>query len=408
LTYQYLEIKRGRVPKRFNLECSVSQNAERRTYFGMRVLLYLYYPFFDSQLAGGMQVWLRKLVAKMTEKYPQIKLRILCPRSDLHPFPDIPDLYPVLDDLETEYLTVDTAYKNLSIIQRFVNDADVIWLIDRVLPVQTGIPKLLSLTTICYEREVMAFFSEQWDRASVPSDFAKNAVSRYGRRPDFIRKIPLFRDESFFPQTTEEVMKLRRYFSYDPSYRYILFPHRPDPLKGHTEAIDVLKKLVRADKKFRMLIPKPPVSRVADSESETAFVCEIEKSVHENHLDDHVIFHDWIPYKDLPLMFSCGEVTLFLSRLPETFGQSLASSIACGTPVISYGKGALTETVPSGYGHQVVGTGNTNLISDIILSGKAAEGIEKGMEQVRRANGLDTVAEAYMKLLAETATLAGL
>jgi glycosyltransferase involved in cell wall biosynthesis len=369
----------------------------------MKVLLYLYFPFFDHQLAGGVQVWLRRLVDMMIASSPELELSILCPKSDIHDFPDLPRLYPVLDDLETEYLTTDTAFRNLSLIKDFADSSDVVWLIDRTLPVQTLARKLLSLNTICYEREVMAFFSGQWDRLVVLSDFEKDTLSSYKYRVDCIRKVPSFTDGYFTPRQRGELIRLRKYFDFDYNRRYILFPHRPDRLKGHMEALDVVRILARADSRYCMLIPEPPDSRVADAESESTFVSSIKKCVAERGLSAHVTFHKWVPYEDLPLLFSCGEITLFLSRLPETFGSSLVNSIGCGTPVISYGTGALEEIIPPGNAHFVVDEGDTDNIARIILDGQSGQNISKDIDYIHNSYRIDAAVKAYMDLFRETA-----
>lgn len=71
-------------------------------------------------------------------------------------------------------------------------------------------------------------------------------------------------------------------------------------------------------------------------------------------LSDIILFHTRIEYNDLPCYYSVSEVTLFLSKLPETFGLSLLNSACCGTYIISYGSSALMETVPSGIVHVIV------------------------------------------------------
>ena len=94
-----------------------------------------------------------------------------------------------------------------------------------------------------------------------------------------------------------------------------------------------------------------------------------------------------------------GEFTLFLSKLPETFGLSLLNSISVGTPVISYGTGALNEVVPPGNAHINIETVDDAVKT--ILHGKNNYKINEDMEKVRKKYSIEEIANKYIKIFKE-------
>ncbi|MGG4340422.1 glycosyltransferase family 4 protein [Paenibacillus lautus] len=365
----------------------------------MRVLLYLYYPFYDKHLAGGVQVSVRKLVDKLLTKYPDIKLSIVCPHSDLHNFPENIPLHPILHDLEQNGLNPIDLYNDLLILEQMADDSDVIWLVDRRFPVRTAKPKLLSMNTFCYERELKAFFESEWDRVVFNSEYLKNQLINCTTKREDATVIPYFVDDDFRKQEKMRCSsRMSRYFEFEFDKKYILYPHRPEAEKGHLEAILILEELIRYDSKYCLLIPMPPNSRNADVFSENDFIQGLKQIIAVKGLEENVVFHNWIDYSDLPYYYSMGEYSLFLSKLPETFGFVLINSISCGTPTISYGVGALTEVVPPGRGHLVVPVGDYHSITKLILAGEGQDEVVHDTDMVIEKYSLDRVATQYYQL----------
>ena len=131
-----------------------------------------------------------------------------------------------------------------------------------------------------------------------------------------------------------------------------------------------------------------------DRENES--ILQIKKYVSSQKLEDYVIFHKWIDYEDLPIYYYIGEYTLFLSKLPETFGLTLLNSISVGTPVLSYGVGALNEVIPTGNAHF-----NINTIEDavkIISKGKNECNIKGDKNYVCEKYNLNNISQSYIEL----------
>ncbi len=360
----------------------------------MNILIYLYYPMYDNHLAGGVQVWLKNLITYIEKNNKNIKFQIVCPDGNDYEFAKNICIDHSLVDMERDFLNPKDIYNNFKIIKKLEKKADIIWMIDRNFPIKSDKPKLLSLNTLCYEREVMSVFQSEWNKMVVLTNFVKKQLIDYINKNE-VYQIPCYVDEIFLnPQVDKK--KINKYFPYDSAYKYILFPHRPDPEKGHFTAIEILKKLVTIDNKYRLLIPLPPKAKEINLNREKDFINEVQKYVKDNNLEKFVVFHKWIDYNDLPLYYKLGEFTLFLSKLPETFGLTLLNSISVGTPVISYGVGALNEVVPPGNAHFNVKTVDEAI--KVIIKGKDNYNVKSDMKYVMNKYNLDSIAEQYIEL----------
>lgn len=362
----------------------------------MNILLYLYYPFFDTHLAGGVQVWLRNLVTELMKKDTDIHISVFCPDSNLHSYPKDVDVHHVLLDMEQDFLSLKMIFDNLHTIKQAEEKADLIWIIDRTFPVSSNKPQLLSLNTICYEREAMSIFQANWKAIACPSHFVQRQLDEVVDKGRMICKIPYYIDPIFLQQYPDKIERVKKYYDYRPENKYILFPHRPDRSKGHEDAMDVLEKLLLEDKSYYLLIPKAPDAKVSNVTSESQYIQELEELAKNKRISDHVIFHDWVEYCDIPSYYSVGYYTLFFSKLPETFGLTLLNSAICGTPVISYGYGALKEVIPPGGLHQVV----TDIkdVPRLILIGVDQERAKDDVSFLRDNYLIDLISEQYIDL----------
>lgn len=360
----------------------------------MKILIYLYYPFYENHLAGGVQVWLKNLIRKIQEKNSDMKFQIVCPVGDEFTYPNDILIDHSLIDMEQDFLTPEIIYNNFKVLEKYEKDTDIIWMIDRNFPISSTKTKLLSLNTLCYERELMSIFQSGWDKMVVLTDFVKNQVKDYVNDSGLF-VIPCYVDPIFLNKD-RNLNILNKYFDYNKNFKYILFPHRPDPAKGHNTAIDILKELIKKDDGYRLLIPLPPSAKQINVDRENNYITQIKKYVEKEKLEDYVIFHKWIDYEDLPIYYSIGEFTLFLSKLPETFGLTLLNSISAGTPVLSYGTGALNEVVPVGNAHF-----NIKSITDavnIILMGKEYCDTKSDMKYVIDKYDLDDISDRYIEI----------
>lgn len=351
----------------------------------MNVLLYLYYPFFEGHLAGGVPVSMREVLKALVAR--GFRFRVLCAAGDEYPYVsgDGLEVRPVLDELPDDSPSPHEERVMREIV-RATEGMDVVWSVDRRFPVPVSQRLVLSLNALCYPNETGALLGGGWDHLLVPSGFALREAERLllehgealdgrGRSVASLPVPPRFRPSPVGAALAEKI-------GYDPRRRYVIFPHRPEEGKGHELALRVLLELLRADDRYHLLIPAAPRLRYVDIPSEAAFVNRLKERVSLLGLEPHVTIHEWVEYEHLPQYLSLGECCLFLSTLPETFGLSLVQAIACGTFVVSSGSGALGEVVPHGYGHVVVPRLEPEIIARHVLEGTGAGALARGREHV--------------------------
>ena len=143
----------------------------------MTVLLYSYYPLFDSHLAGGLQMTVRVLLRHFVSL--GIYVRVICPEGadrELVTDPSV-TVWPVLKEIDplTPY-PMDMAH-NVRALERSLAGVDVVWTVDRALPLRIRQPVVLTLSALCYPSELEALFSETWDSIIVTSQYAARVVA---------------------------------------------------------------------------------------------------------------------------------------------------------------------------------------------------------------------------------------
>jgi len=375
----------------------------------VRILAYLYYPFFSQHLAGGVQVSVRTLVRGFLERGHQV--RVLCPGNDSRPLFESPglDLRPVLVEQRAATIRCEDVRHNLREIRRALETVDVVWTVDRLFPLDTPQPTVLSLSALCYANELDALFGLNWDHLVVPSSYVAGVIDSWlhldllGSSSRCCSSIAPPLDPIFHPSS--DVSRMRSKLGLRRDERCLLFPHRPESDKGHELALRVLQELLSHDRRFHLLVPKPPTSLCLDAPAEAAWIEHVRSEVVRLELQDRVTFHDWIDYADLPEYYSLGECCLCLSTLPETFGMSVVQSIASGTFVVSSGTGALTEAVPSGDAHRVVPDLDPAAVARAVLEGCSDEGLRRARAWIFDKYPPERSIDAYLDCFSATAKL---
>jgi glycosyltransferase involved in cell wall biosynthesis len=342
----------------------------------VKLLVSCYFPFFDQHLAGGAQAGLRLLVDGWLDR--GLEIRLLCPPAGDFPL------------TRRQGLEVRTGQDRNSLLAA-LEGVDQVLSVDRRFPLATRQPRILLSNAVCYPEERQAIRAPGWARVVVPSRFAAGEVRRLAPAND-VRVI--FNPLSPEMRRVEPAPALLDRIQGRPDRRYLLFPHRPEPEKGHALALDVIARLTRRDPRFHLLIPRAPISLDRDREPEAAFIAALQDRVRTAGLEEAVTFHDWIDQRDMPGYLSLGEVCLFLSTFPETFGLSAVQAAACGTPVLSLGAGALTEILPPGRCHRVVPP-CADAIADLVSSAAWAS----DAEEVHRRFALPSVLAGWIDAL---------
>lgn len=168
-------------------------------------------------------------------------------------------------------------------------------------------------------------------------------------------------------------------FNHDPK-RYIFWMGRIHKDKGIEDAIKFAQRSGE-----ELVIAGPVRNEEYFNQEVKPFLAENIKFVGElNHLNK-VDF-----YKN-------AKAFLMTTKREESFGLVAAEALACGTPVLTYDRGALSEVVSDGETGFVVSPDD---IEDLIKKAKLLNTInrEKCRERVEKLFNLDTMVENYIKL----------
>ena len=176
-----------------------------------------------------------------------------------------------------------------------------------------------------------------WSAIISPSHFASLTLSNLGwwtSLKDRIVTIPRGIDFcTFFPKTKEEGLKsISGFYSalaerISTSYPILFFPNRYKAGKGE----ELLPEL------YELMIKKYPNLLIIATSEDAAIQQEIEKI-------------PWIPTQYMKDYYSIADVTIVPTKVPESFSQIPLESIVCGTPVVVFKFGNLTnlvEEIPS-------------------------------------------------------------
>lgn len=119
--------------------------------------------------------------------------------------------------------------------------------------------------------------------------------------------------------------------------RSIMWAGRAVPEKGLEDTIDVVKQL---DLQAELFILS---KKEHESYSQTIF-----KRLNQTEIKRNVKFHINTPRLNLIKHFQKSRLFLFPIKWEEPFGLVMIEAMACGTPVVAYAKGSVTEIIEDG------------------------------------------------------------
>ncbi len=134
--------------------------------------------------------------------------------------------------------------------------------------------------------------------------------------------------------TVYNALDIREYVFVQRPSDYLLWIGRVSPKKGALDAIQAAKRL---SIRLEMAAAVDPIDRPY-----------FEESI-KPHIDgEHVVFHGEIGHSALVELFGGARATLYPISWHEPFGLVMAESMSCGTPVIAYNIGSVSEIVRDG------------------------------------------------------------
>jgi len=316
-------------------------------------------PLFPDQVMGGAPKHLQNIATHLGHLGHQVT--VLCTqRADTsEPFkwgPNV-DVLPVLrfkQPFPQPYAA--PAYDLAAAFQdvaEHLAHADRFYMHDGELlfpPVFRHVPTVVSLRDNVYPETILGSFLFQGDTLIAISEYSRQLyLSTAGRffpeLDERMRVIPNGIDwEHFKPTAPTGVLD---YLSVNPERDVIvLHPHRPEPSKGLEQTVEVADRLVH---QYGMNALKVLVPRWLDtvfSADLRAYYEGIQQRINERGLQDHFIFHEWLPQELMPQYYSLGAITLALGHFVEAFGNAVYESLGCGTPAITARVATHRELLP--------------------------------------------------------------
>ncbi|MFX1392324.1 MAG: glycosyltransferase family 4 protein [Promethearchaeota archaeon] len=369
----------------------------------MKILIYSYFPILKEHQAGGAQLIMRELSIGLADC--GIRIRVLCPytenyNSALLEHENI-EVMPTLRERNGDELNLTDYLHNLQQASIAIEGVDVIWSIDTAFPFKVSIPIIFTSETLSYENEIEQLFRLNWDLLIIPSKFSQKILKLiFGQnywkdKPRPIKYIPNGVNLNFFSKSNPK--RLKDKLGLASSAKYLIFPHRPDPYKGFDYAFKIIEKLLEIDPRYKLLIPKGPLSKRSERDIERNYYDNIKRKASKIGESNSIIFHDWIDYRELPEYYSLAEWCLTLSVLPEGFGLTPIQSICCGTPVISTMAGGLRDKFPPEHGIRFVNLKNIDQIIYHISEKPPNSELESGRRYIEEHYNNEKIIQEYIK-----------
>ncbi len=214
------------------------------------------------------------------------------------------------------------------------------WLSLRSLPMDLR-PRLVSTVHGFYSVNAYSRIMTCGERVICVSEAIRDYVlENYPRVPrERLDVIPRgIRSSEYYIDFRADEAWLDRWYAEYPETkgrRWIVLPGRLSQLKGQTEFIELLARLLPQVPNLHALIVGGAHLR------KRAYAEELQEQVAKLGLGDRVTFTG--QRKDLKEILSCSALVLSLSRQPESFGRTVLEPLALGVPVIGFSDGGVGE-----------------------------------------------------------------
>ncbi|PWR69741.1 glycosyltransferase family 4 protein [Methanospirillum lacunae] len=240
--------------------------------------------------------------------------------------------------------------KSLTLAKRSLKKVDILHNIGQY-PISPSISKKYAITIydlipILYPSYVTPFYAMQ-SRIYLPnilrkaslilsiSEYTKkDIVGKYHVDPDKIHVTHLGVSDHFHPSTQSEIRSLRK--KYNLINPFILFVGAIEPKKNISTIIKAYHKIRQKNSDIDLVIAGKKSWKYQ----------EVFSLVDSLKLNENVHYLQFVPYEDLPILYSAASVFVFPSNY-EGFGLPPLEAMKCGTPVIVSNKSSLPEIVGS-------------------------------------------------------------
>lgn len=147
-------------------------------------------------------------------------------------------------------------------------------------------------------------------------------------------------DLSKFTIMSNQARRIKRnHFLFKENEIILIYTGRISPIKGVKELIEAITLL--NDKNIKLLIVgSPQFGKIEARDEYTDSVYKI-----ASHIKDQIIFTGYIPYSDIPNLYSISDIAIIPSICNDAFPTSTLEAMATGLPLIVSNRGGLPEQV---------------------------------------------------------------
>ncbi|NDJ34163.1 MAG: glycosyltransferase family 4 protein [Chloroflexi bacterium] len=312
----------------------------------MKIVMFAINPLYPDQVLGGAPKHLHNVAVHLGELGHQV--RVYC-TQDESPIPFnwhanvtvLPQLrfslpFPLPYDIPAYHFA-----NAIADIAGDLRDAERFYMHDGELlfaPITSHAPSVVSLRDNVYPETMVGAFNFTGDALIAISQYSAATYSATAGRfyPDWGERLHVVNNgldwERFRPMQPERIFE---YVSVDPAQHAILLhPHRPEPSKGLERTIAVADRLIKTHGIDNLRVLTPRWVDSATSSEVTAYLDKLRRMIKERGIEEHFVFHGWIPQSLMHEYYNLGDVLLAPGHFAEAFGNVPYESLGCGTPAI--------------------------------------------------------------------------
>jgi len=147
-------------------------------------------------------------------------------------------------------------------------------------------------------------------------------ISTYGIPAERVSVVYLAADtKTFHRYPVEKTEEIREKYSLPP--RFIVYLASSLPHKNYRRLLPAFREVLKTDPGVRLVL----------TGARDYGEAEIKARIRELGLEKDVVMLGWLPFEDIPLLYSASTMLVFPS-LHEGFGLPIIEAMACGVPVV--------------------------------------------------------------------------
>ncbi|MBC8097888.1 MAG: glycosyltransferase family 4 protein, partial [Armatimonadetes bacterium] len=328
----------------------------------MHIVMFSINPLFPDRVTGGAPRQLQRVAEHLAGAGQRVT--VLCtqaPGAD-QPFTwgegvQVLPLLPFKQPFPQPYdIPAYTSAAVLQIMGEYLATADRFYMHDGefLFPyAYQQIPTVVSLRDNLYPETIHGGYLFAGDKLILISEYSRryylDTVGRFF--PEFGERVVVINNGIEFEQMrptppSPELLRLLPTSIDLARHALILHPHRPEASKGAYQTLAVIDTLVHdyGLTHIRLLMPRWLNTQLTPALQ--AFYDDLQAEIDRRGLHDYVAWHGWLPLHLLPEFYTLGALTLSLGSFPESFGNAVYESLACGTPSLAARVATHRELLP--------------------------------------------------------------